>query len=92
MNELKKTINERVAEMLSLPADMGGVSTVVKIIGAEEITVDGYRGIIEYTENIVRLNTAKFIIQINGNRLVLKEAAAEFITVTGTINSVEYIL
>lgn len=89
---MKKTINERVAEMLSLPTDMGGVSTVVKITGTEEITVDGYRGIIEYTENIVRLNTAKFIIKINGNNLVLKEAAAEFITVTGTINGVEYIL
>lgn len=89
---MKKTINERVAEMLSLPADMGGVSTVVKITGTEEITVDGYRGIIEYTENIVRLNTAKFIIKINGNNLVLKEAAAEFITVAGTINGVEYIL
>lgn len=89
---MKKTINERVAEMLSLPADMGGVSTVVKITGTEEITVDGYRGIIEYTDSVVRLNTAKFIIKINGNNLVLKEAAAEFITVTGTINGVEYIL
>lgn len=88
---MKKTINERVAKMLSLPADMGGVSTVVKIVGIEEITVDGYRGIIEYTENTVRLNTAKFIIKINGSNLVLKEAAAEFITVGGIINGIEYI-
>lgn len=89
---MKKTINEKVAKMLSLPADMGGVSTVVKIVGTEEITVDGYRGIIEYTENIVRLNTAKFIVKINGSNLTLKEAAAEFITICGVINGVEYII
>lgn len=77
--------------MLLLPSDMGGVSTVVKIVDIEEITVDGYRGIIEYTQNTVKLNTAKFIVKIDGENLVIKEAASEFITISGTIKKIEYI-
>ena len=92
MNLLKKTINERVAEILSLPKDMGGVSTVLKIVDNTFLSVDGYRGIIEYTETTVRLNCTKFIIKINGTDLILKEASSEFICISGNISGVEYIV
>lgn len=92
MNLLKKTINERVAEILSLPKDMGGVSTVLKTVDNTFLSIDGYRGIIEYTETALRINCAKFIIKINGTDLILKEASSEFICVSGNISSIEYMV
>ncbi len=87
---MEKTIKERVADILALPKDAGGVSTVINITDMQEAVIDGYKGIIEFTENIVRLNTPKYIIKIEGADLEIKEVAAEYIAVRGIIKSVEY--
>lgn len=83
-------MKERFAEILSLPKDAGGISTVINITDMHEAVIDGYKGIIEYTENIIRLNTPKYIIKIEGADLEIREVAAEYISICGLIKSVEY--
>ncbi len=87
---MEKTIKERFAEIFALPKDAGGISTVINIVDMKEAVVDGYNGIIEFTENVVRLNTPKYIVKIEGAGLEIKEVAAEYISIRGLIKGVEY--
>ena len=90
MKKQKTSVSEKVAEAFGLPKESMGVVSHVNIIGREEVSVEGYRGILEYTENIVRLNTDKFIIKIVGADLEIGIIAEEYISIKGLISGVEY--
>ncbi len=83
-------LNEKFAEILSLPKSASGVGVMINISDMAEAVVEGYKGIIEFTENTVRLNTPKYIIKIEGADLKINEVAEDYITVKGKIKSVGY--
>ena len=87
----EKSIPEKVVEALALPKDASGVVTVVNITDMSEIVVDGFRGIIEYTDSVIRLNTPKFMLKIDGRNLEIKTVATDYISIKGCILGVEYI-
>lgn len=90
MKKQKTAISEKVINVLGLPKEGLGAAAAINIIGREEISVEGYKGILEYTENIVRLNTDKFIIKITGADLSIGIVAEEYINIKGLISGVEY--
>jgi len=69
--------------MLNLP--------VINILGSEEIGIENYRNIIEYTSEQVRILTSCGVLKINGNGMVLKSITAENIIIAGKIGHVGYI-
>ncbi len=85
-----KTTYEKMLDALSLPKVAAGVATSVSITGMSDITVEGYRGIIQYSDSMVCLNAPKYIIKITGCDLEIKEMATEYISIRGIIFSVEY--
>ena len=83
-----KTIT-RLNEMLEMPKEV--VSNVPKltITGFQEMVVENYKGILEYEEFFVRVNTYIGIININGFGLMLEHMNDENIIVKGKIESIE---
>ncbi len=66
------------------------VSNVPKItiIGFNEILIENYKGILEYEEIYIRVNTYIGIININGFNLNLEQMSKDDILVTGKIDSI----
>lgn len=87
---VSEKVQEKIVDALSLPKDGGGVATVVHTINNSEISVEGFLGIIQYTDEHVKLNTPKFILAINGKGLCIEEISTEFIRICGTVSGVEY--
>ena len=81
---------EKVFDALSLPKAAAGLTTTVTITGINSILVEGYRGIIKYSDTIVLLNAPKYIIRISGADLEITEIASEYISLRGVIASLEY--
>lgn len=83
-----KVIN-KFNEILDMPKEV--VSNVPKltITGFEELLVENYKGILEYEDFFVRVNTYIGIININGFNLVLENMNDENIIIKGKIESIE---
>lgn len=86
----KRSVGEKVADALELPKDILLNMPKMAIFGNKEITVENYKGILEYTENKVRLNTASYVLVINGENLSIKNIATEIITVYGKFSNIEF--
>ena len=81
---------EKVFDTLSLPKVAAGLSSRITITGTDSILVEGYRGIIRYSDTLVLLNAPKYIIKITGADLEITEVATEYINIKGIIACVEY--
>ena len=80
-----------VSEALELPKDV--VLDLPKIImtGNIGLTISNHKGIIEYTQEILRINSSIGIIKIWGADMELKTILSEEIIVAGTIEKLEII-
>ena len=84
----KKNIR-KIDELLELPKEV--CSNVPKIIltGFDEMIIENFKGILEYEEFLVRINTHIGIVNINGYGLSLENMTDDDIRVKGKIESLE---
>lgn len=57
-----------------------------------EILIEGSRGVIEYNENSVKINTGKYIVAFAGRGLKLSCMNEYSLTISGFITSIEFIM
>ena len=88
MSGLKK----KMARALELPAEIMLNLPLISLTGNEELLIENYKGIIEYTDAQARLSTACGILRIEGKALVLKEITEESLSITGRITKLEFLL
>lgn len=86
-----KSVPEKIMDVFQLPKDKSGIVPAVHITGVREAVIEGHKGIIEYTEKCIKLNTSQFVIELNGAELEIVGVAEEYINVKGIITGVEYI-
>lgn len=82
----------KIASILQLPtAVIAGVAHM-EINGNHEVVLEGSGGIIEYTDEIVRVKTGKTITKFTGRDLVIKCIQVDSLVVQGFITSIEFLL
>ena len=85
----KKQIN-RVDKLLELPKEVYSNEPKIIITGFDELIIENFKGILEYEEFFVRINTYIGIIDINGYNLNLENMTNDDLKVKGKIESVEF--
>ncbi len=80
-----------ISEVFELPKDIVLDLPKIIMIGNLELHVSNHKGIIEYTNEILRINSNIGIIRIEGVNLELKTILSEEIIVTGNIEKIEII-
>lgn len=84
-------LRKSVTEALDLPKEIMLNLPLVSLIGKEEVTVENYKGILEYSEEMVRIGTAAGILQLRGRGLCLKQLSAECMVVTGNVEGLDFL-
>ena len=79
----------KLTQMLDMPRELDKTQTKVTIISFDEILIENYKGIMEYEEFFVKINTEIGIININGFNLKLEQMTNEDVLVKGVINSID---
>jgi len=64
---------------------------ILHIVGINRIDVENHRGIIEYTDDRVRIDTKIGMIVIKGRNLLISEIDKYTISVFGKIKNIEYL-
>ena len=80
----------RVEQVLELPNGTLSGAARVELSGNRRAVVEGCRGILEYEEGVIRLNTGSGIIRFMGRELGLSCMTEDSAVVTGFILSVEF--
>ncbi len=82
---------ERAAHALDIPAEAVAGVSYIEIIGTHEVLVENHKGILEYTENEVKVNTGKNILRITGQRLSVGSMNSNQLKLAGKIEAVQFI-
>ena len=83
-----KPLREKIADTLDVSKEIILDTSKITLIGNREITVENYRGIIEYNSQKIRLISNPSQIQICGTNLDIKTMAKDFLYITGLIECV----
>ena len=81
----------RISELSELPKDVVLGIPMLTMIGQMELIIENYRGIIEYTDILVRIHTKDGQIKVVGNSLKVDYYTNDEMKITGCIVSVEYV-
>lgn len=81
---------EGLVESLELPKDLVYGAVLVSITGRQEILIENYRGILEYTKNHISLQTKTCRLVVRGKDLDISYYTNEEMKITGRIDSVVY--
>jgi sporulation protein YqfC len=90
-DENKKKLKEKVAEILELPKEVVMDLPKITMFGDRNLLMENYKGIIEYDDNRIRVNTGRGIIKVTGEKLVIKEITLEDLMIDGDIVSLEFL-
>lgn len=81
---------EELVETLELPKDLVYGAVLVTITGRQEVLVENYRGILEYDQTHIRLQTKNCRLLIEGKNLHIAYYTNEEMKITGRVDAVMY--
>lgn len=87
----KVRLKEKITEVLELPKEVVLNIPKLTIFGCKDILIENYKGIIEYDNERIRINTGSGVIKITGSNLNIREITSEDVIVNGIIDSLEFL-
>ncbi|MBS3994913.1 MAG: sporulation protein YqfC [Alkaliphilus sp.] len=90
MKNLSKEIKETVSELLELPKDIILDLPRITLVGNLQLYIENHRGLIEYSNQRIRIYTKNGIMRIMGKNLVIKTVIKEEIIIVGLIEHIEF--
>jgi len=78
-----------IDEILEMPKEISSGIPKITMVGFEEMLIENYKGILEYEELYIRINTYIGVINIVGHNFNLKNINEEDIIITGVFEKIE---
>lgn len=79
----------RINQILEMPREIDNKEPKITIISFDEIYIENYKGILEYEEFLIKIDTEIGTININGYKMTLEQITEDDIGIKGTIKSIE---
>jgi len=85
----KKQKLTKLNNILEFPKEIGSNLPRITMVGFNQLLIENYKGILEYEEFFIKINTHIGIININGFNLELNNLTDDDILITGKIDSID---
>lgn len=83
-------IKERIVSAANMPKDVMLGASVLTILGNFEVCIENYRGILEYTDTLIRVQAKGKQIRLSGKQLQIEYYTNDEMKITGKISSLEF--
>lgn len=91
MGKLKRhPVGRQLVETLELPRDLFFGSVILTVTGQEEIIVENYKGILEYTRESIGLQTKTCRLFLSGKNLKIVYYTNDEMKITGFLEQITY--
>ncbi|MCI9063397.1 MAG: sporulation protein YqfC [Clostridia bacterium] len=77
----------KINDMLEIPKEVYSNEPKLTITGFNEMIIENYKGILEYEDYFIKINTYIGCININGFNLNLEKMTEDNIRITGKLES-----
>lgn len=85
----KRSAISRIDRILEMPQEVYTDKPQITISGFDEMIIENFKGILEYEDYYIRINTSLGIININGYELKLENMTNDDIKVKGKVESID---
>ncbi|MCX7774362.1 MAG: sporulation protein YqfC [Clostridia bacterium] len=85
-----QSLGERLARIFEIPGDVVGNRPRVTAIGRGEVLIENFKGIMDFKDGIIKINTHNGVIKITGEGLNIREITSEEIIIGGKISNIDY--
>ncbi len=82
---------QRIADALDVPLNVLSDIPRIELMGKSNLSIENFRGILDYGENSVKVNTTVGIVEIKGQNLFIESITDEGILIKGSIESIVFI-
>lgn len=89
MKKKEKRANN-IAKVLDIPLDVVCDIPRTEVLGNSQLCIENIRGILDYTQNSIKINTTVGIIKIDGDELLIESISDESVFVEGRIIRIEF--
>ena len=85
-------MRHKISSLFELPKEIIMDLPLVTVIGSQELCIENYKSLVEFSDSLVRINTSAGIFRVEGRRMSLKQLTSESVTITGTLTNFGYII
>ncbi len=85
----RKNSFRKIDNILEMPVEVYSNEPKITIVGFNEIIIENYKGILEYEDFFIRINTFIGILNINGFNMKLEKMTDDDIKINGEIESID---
>lgn len=85
----KKNRLSKIDRILDMPQEVYSDIPKLTITGFNEMVIENFKGILEYEEYYIRVNTSLGIVNINGFDLSLENMTNDDIKIKGKVESID---
>ena len=86
----KKNLKDRIADASGMPKDVVLGVPLVTVTGRQEACIENYRGILEYTDKLIRIQTKIGKIHVLGKGLQIEHYNNDEMKIVGRIAVIEF--
>lgn len=87
---MKESLKKKMACTTNLPKDVILGVPIITMTGQLEVCVENYKGIMEYTDTLIRIRSKVGQIRVTGRNMQIEYYTNDEMKITGQIKSVEY--
>ena len=80
---------KKISEMLEIPKEIYSNVPNFIITGFEEMIIENYKGILEYEDYYIKINTFIGIVNINGINLRIEKMTEDNLKIIGKIENID---
>ncbi len=85
-----QSLSEKLARIFEIPGDVVGNRPRVTAIGRGEVLIENFKGIMDFQDGMIRINTNNGVIKITGSALNIREITSEEMIIGGKISNIDY--
>lgn len=92
MKKKSRIQNQKIkfTEMFEVPKDVILGESIITLTGKREALIENYKGILEYTEQYIRVLTKNGVIELRGKGFLISYLTNEEMKITGSITEINY--
>lgn len=91
MNQKTNYRMEQLSDAVKIPKDVMLGYPIISVVGVHEMTIENYRGILEYNSTCIRVSNKICQIKVEGENLDIPYYHNDEMKITGMIHRIEYI-
>lgn len=91
MKDNMEKFKYNISDILELPKDIMMDLPKITLIGSIQVLISNHKGIIEYTKEVIRINSNSGVIKVVGKDMYIKIILVEEIIIVGNIEKIEFL-